>query len=147
MGYRWYESQDIDPLFAFGHGLTYTTFRYSKLRVTPVVVNGRSEVRIAARLRNTGRRAGTETAQAYLQLPRRTGEPPRRLVGWKQVTLAPGAAKNVEIRLPAKTSMTFGYFSTGVRRRTNGPPPAGSTPCTSAARRHLNSRPFPGGGA
>ena len=102
VGYRWYESQDIDPLFAFGHGLTYTTFRYSKLRVTPVVVNGRSEVRISFRLRNTGRRAGTETAQAYLQLPRRTGEPPRRLIGWKQVTLAPGAAKNVEIRLSRK---------------------------------------------
>ena len=99
VGYRWYESQDIDPLFAFGHGLSYTNFRYSKLRVTPVVVNGRSEVRISFRLRNTGRRAGTETAQAYLQLPRRTGEPSRRLVGWKQVTLAPGAAKNVEIRL------------------------------------------------
>ena len=102
VGYRWYESQDIDPLFAFGHGLTYTTFRYSNLRVTPVVVNGRSEVKITFRLRNTGRRAGTETAQAYLQLPRSTGEPPRRLVGWEQVTLAPGAAKKVEIRLSRK---------------------------------------------
>ena len=99
VGYRWYEAEGIDPLFAFGHGLTYTTFRYSELRVTPLVVAGRSEVKITFRLRNTGRRAGAETAQAYLELPRSTGEPSRRLVGWEKVTLAPGASRTVEIRL------------------------------------------------
>src|SRR5690348_12446047 len=53
VGYRWYESQGIDPLFAFGHGLSYTTFKYSHLDVSA----SRGDVRIKFRLTNTGRRA------------------------------------------------------------------------------------------
>ena len=70
VGYRWYAAQDIAPLFPFGHGLTYTTFAYDKLQVTPTTTNGRRELRIRFRVTNTGRRAGTETAQVYVELPR-----------------------------------------------------------------------------
>ncbi|GAA5037162.1 glycoside hydrolase family 3 C-terminal domain-containing protein [Thermocatellispora tengchongensis] len=101
VGYRWYEAQGIEPLFPFGHGLTYTTFRYDKLRVTPGVTNGAREIRIGFRLTNTGRRTGTETAQAYVELPASANEPSKRLLGWKRVTLAPGESRNVQITISA----------------------------------------------
>jgi len=99
VGYRWYENQGIDPLFAFGHGLSYTTFDYSHLQVTPTTTSGTKEIRIRFQLTNTGKRTGTEVAQAYLQLPSSAGEPSKRLVGWDRVTLGPGEHRNVEITL------------------------------------------------
>ncbi len=96
VGYRWYESEGIEPLFPFGHGLSYTTFRNSGLRVTG---DARTGVRLSFRVTNTGRRTGTEVAQAYATLPATTGEPAKRLVGWSRVTLAPGRHRIVEINL------------------------------------------------
>ena len=102
VGYRWYESQGIEPLFEFGHGLSYTEFEYSKAQVTPKSTNGQKEIRIRFRLTNTGDRSGTEVAQAYVELPASTGEPSKRLVGWERVTLEPGKHANVEIVLSAE---------------------------------------------
>ncbi|MFC7533035.1 beta-glucosidase [Actinoplanes sp. GCM10030250] len=96
VGYRWYESEDIEPLFAFGHGLSYTTFRYSDLRVSG---DGRDNLRIQFKITNTGNRTGTEVAQAYLALPAATGEPSKRLAGWSRVTLGAGQHRTTEIRL------------------------------------------------
>ena len=101
VGYRWYAAQGIAPLFPFGHGLTYTTFGYDRLRVTPTTTNGRRELRIRFRVTNTGHRAGTETAQVYVELPAYTGEPSKRLLGWSKVTLAPGAARDVRVTISA----------------------------------------------
>jgi len=99
VGYRWYQARNIDPLFAFGHGLSYTNFEYSHVNVTPTTTDGAKEVRIRFRLTNTGSRTGTETAQAYVTLPGTAGEPFARLVGWDKVTLEPGQATNVQITL------------------------------------------------
>jgi beta-glucosidase len=99
VGYRWYQSQGIEPLFPFGYGLSYRSFAYSQLQVTPQSNDGTKEVRIHFQLTNTGQRSGTETAQAYLTLPPSAAVPGTRLVGWEQVTLAPGESKNVQIRL------------------------------------------------
>jgi beta-glucosidase len=99
VGYRWYQSQGIDPLFAFGHGLSYTEFEYSHLQTTPTTTDGKKEIRINFRLTNTGDREGTEVAQAYIALPSSAGEPSKRLVGWQRVTLQPGEHKNVTITL------------------------------------------------
>lgn len=98
IGYRWYASRNIDPLFPFGHGLSYARFRYSDLDVTPLTI-GDSAVRIRFRVKNTGRVAGTEVAQAYVELPAYTGEPSKRLVGWRTVSLRPGQTKQVDITL------------------------------------------------
>ena len=98
-GYRWYQEHGIDPLFAFGHGLGYTTFSYDHVKVTPKETDGASEVRISFRVTNTGDRAGVETAQAYLALPAAAEEPGSRLVGWQRVSLEPGEHENVTIRL------------------------------------------------
>ncbi|WP_308442824.1 glycoside hydrolase family 3 C-terminal domain-containing protein [Actinoplanes campanulatus] len=96
VGYRWYEARGIDPLFAFGYGLSYTSFAYRDLEVTG---DGRDGVRIRFRLANTGRRSGTEVAQAYVTLPSVTGEPAKRLAGWSRVTLEPGRSRTVQINL------------------------------------------------
>lgn len=101
VGYRWYDAQDIEPLFPFGHGLTYTEFAYDHLQVTPTTTDGTKELRIRFRLSNTGERAGTETAQAYVELPSATGEPSKRLLGWQEVTLEPGESRNVQITISA----------------------------------------------
>jgi beta-glucosidase len=102
VGYRWYESQGIEPLFEFGHGLSYTDFEYSHVQVTPKATSGEKEVRIRFRLANTGERAGTEIAQAYVGFPDAAGQPSKRLVGWEHVTLEPGQHRNVEITLSAE---------------------------------------------
>ena len=91
VGYRWYDAKNEKPLFPFGHGLSYTTFRYSGLRAT------RDAVQV--RVTNTGRRAGTEVAQLYLGMPASAGEPPNQLKGFQKVRLSPGRSATVTFRL------------------------------------------------
>ena len=82
-------------LFPFGHGLSYTTYEYSGLKVTPG-----KETTVTFAVRNTGKRAGAEIAQVYAALPADAGEPPKRLVGWSKVQLNPGQSKQVTISVP-----------------------------------------------
>jgi beta-glucosidase len=95
VGYRWYDAKSIRPLFPFGFGLSYTTFGYSGLRVTPATTNGVSTVQVSATVANTGRRAGSDVAQLYLSDPAGAGEPPRQLAGFRRVTLGPGQSTRV----------------------------------------------------
>lgn len=99
VGYRWYEAENIEPLFAFGHGLSYTDFEYSKVNVTPKNSDGSKAIRVSFRITNTGTVAGTDVAQAYVDLPESADLPSQRLVGWERVTLKPGQHKNVTIEL------------------------------------------------
>jgi beta-glucosidase len=99
VGYRWYDAQDIEPLFPFGFGLSYTTFEYSHLQVTPLKVQANKPIRVNFRVTNTGSFTGTEVAQVYLSLPSEAGEPPKRLVGWARVTLEPGQHENVTVTI------------------------------------------------
>ncbi|HSO68434.1 MAG TPA: glycoside hydrolase family 3 C-terminal domain-containing protein [Arachnia sp.] len=101
VGYRWYESEGIEPLFAFGHGLSYTTFDYSQLQVTPKSTDGKKEIRVRFRVTNTGDVAGREISQVYLELPDVADEPAKRLIGWSNIELQPGQHRNVEVTLTA----------------------------------------------
>jgi beta-glucosidase len=94
VGYKWYDAENKTPLFPFGFGLSYTTFAYSGLKAT--ANNG---LDVTFTLKNTGSRAGEETAQVYLSLPDSTGEPPRRLVGWSKVALKAGEQKQVTVQV------------------------------------------------
>ncbi len=95
VGYRWYDARDLKPLFPFGYGLSYTKFAFSGLRVVSGSTDGTGLVRVSATVRNVGSRAGTDVAQLYLTDPAAAGEPPRQLVGFRRVTLAPGSATRV----------------------------------------------------
>lgn len=99
IGYRWYDSQNITPLFPFGHGLSYTTFAYSGA-TTSVDASGNLTVNFT--LKNTGKVAGAEVAQIYAAVPGETGEPPKRLIGWKKVQLAAGESKSVSMTVKAQ---------------------------------------------
>jgi beta-glucosidase len=93
VGYRWYQAQNIAPLFPFGFGLSYTTFGFSNLQVGALDSHGKATV--TATVTNTGTRAGTEVAQLYVGDPATTGEPPLQLKGFNRVTLQPGASTTV----------------------------------------------------
>jgi beta-glucosidase len=92
VGYKWYDAEHKQVLFPFGFGLSYTTYNYSDLKVTP----GKS-VHVSFKVTNTGSRAGAEIAEVYAALPESAGEPPKRLVGWSKVKLDAGESKEVGI--------------------------------------------------
>jgi beta-glucosidase len=102
VGYRWYDARNLTPLFPFGYGLSYTSFAFSDLRVTPPQLAGRGAlVKVTARVTNTGRVAGSEVAQLYLGDPAAAGEPPRQLKGFQRVALGPGQSGVVSFTLDA----------------------------------------------
>jgi len=92
VGYAWYDAEKKPVLFPFGFGLSYTTYSYSGLSVTPGDTTA-----VSFTVKNTGKRPGTEIAQVYASLPAAAGEPPKRLVGWTRVELAPGESKQVSV--------------------------------------------------
>ncbi len=94
VGYKWYDAENKKPLFAFGYGLSYTTYAYSDLKVKP----GR-ETTVTFTVKNTGSRAGAEIAQVYAAFLPSAGEPPKRLVGWSKVRLGPGESKQVSLTI------------------------------------------------
>jgi len=85
IGYRWYNTNNVIPLFPFGHGLSYTTFQYSNLKI-----NGRT---VTASITNNGTKAGAEVVQLYLGFPASAGEPPLQLKGFQKIMLNPGASQ------------------------------------------------------
>lgn len=108
VGYRWYQSQHLDPLFPFGFGLSYTTFSLSDLRVTPAGKPHTAQVEL--RVTNTGQRAGAEVAQVYIAFPSipEGDEPPLQLVAFRKVMLAPGQSKQIALSLAPRA---FSYWS------------------------------------
>jgi beta-glucosidase len=108
VGYRWYDANNITPLFPFGYGLSYTTFAFSHLSVTPDHTTSRGMVTVHADVTNSGSRPGSDVVQLYVGNPASAGEPPKQLKGFSKVTLAPGQTKQVSFRL---SSAAFAYFS------------------------------------
>jgi beta-glucosidase len=107
VGYRGFESKNIEPLFPFGHGLSYTSFEYGKLSISPNRTDD-GNVRVSFDLTNTGRRAGSEVAQVYVgdshsNVPR----PPKELKGFAKVRLQPGETRRVTVELDRRS---FAYY-------------------------------------
>jgi beta-glucosidase len=118
-GYRGYDQKRLEPLFPFGHGLSYTRFRYRNLRVEPTADGAR--VRLA--VRNRGTRTGAEAVQVYVgRLPTTVPTPPRQLAGFAKVTLDPGERDTVTVDLARRA---FSYYDEGAGRWVT---PTGSVP-------------------
>lgn len=127
IGYRWYDAnvsgrcaatarRNPCVAFPFGHGLSYTTFAVNAPRLAPDAET--QGWRASARVTNTGKVAGTEVLQVYLSLPPSAdalgaAQPPKRLVGFQKVELAPGASQEVSITIdPAARHHPLGVWST-----------------------------------
>jgi beta-glucosidase len=102
VGYRWYEAKQIKPLFAFGHGLSYTTFEYSKIKVTPAELKPEGRVSIEFTVTNTGKVVGAEVAQLYVRdVESSVPRPLKELKGFTKLELQPGESRVVRLRLTA----------------------------------------------
>jgi len=99
VGYRWYDANQLTPLFPFGYGLSYTTFGFSNLLVTPDHTTSRGSVTVQADVTNRGSRYGSDVVQVYVGDPPSAGEPPKQLKGFTKVELAPGQTKHVSFVL------------------------------------------------
>lgn len=114
VGYRGFDSAAIEPLFCFGHGLSYTTFRYGKLAITPAADGS---VEVSFTVKNTGRRDGAEVAQVYVT-PAAGAEvtrPLKELKGFVRVALKAGERRTVTVRLDRSA---FSYWSPGKKNWT-----------------------------
>jgi beta-glucosidase len=104
VGYKWVERNNLEPLFPFGHGLSYTSFGYGPISASPSA-NGSVHVRFT--LKNTGTRRGMAVGQVYASPAAGGWEAPKRLVGFAKVDLAPGASKSVDVDVDPRLLATF----------------------------------------
>ena len=102
VGYKWYDAENKKPLFPFGYGLSYTTYRYSGLQVTPS-----DRVKVTFTVANSGAREGSEIAEVYAGLPAAAQEPPKRLVGFAKVKLNPAEKRSVTVEIDPKYLSIF----------------------------------------
>jgi beta-glucosidase len=107
IGYRRFDNENLEPAFAFGHGLSYTTFDYSNIKLSRSQIKAGESLSVEVQIKNSGGREGGEVVQLYLQdlqssLPR----PLKELKGFEKVVLRPGQSKVVRIDLDAR-SMSF----------------------------------------
>ena len=113
VGYRWYEHEGITPLYPFGYGLSYTSFKYGDLQSTGTEFTADEGLKISFTITNTGKREGAEVTQLYIRdiecsLPR----PVKELKGFEKVSLQPGEKKLVEIVL---TKADFSFWDPETR--------------------------------
>ncbi len=110
VGYRWFDKENIEPLFAFGHGLSYTSFEYSDLKVEKTA-DGGLDVKVS--IKNTGGVASDEVPQVYLgapsEIPTGVQFPVRALVAFDRVHIGAGEAKTVTLHVPERQLQ---YWST-----------------------------------
>jgi beta-glucosidase len=105
VGYRWYDKKGNDPLFSFGHGLSYTQFEYSNLAIK---MHDSNEVSCIFTIENIGDVIGAEVAQCYVAFENLdSDEPIKTLQGFAKETIAAGDKKTVEIKL---TQRNFSYW-------------------------------------
>jgi beta-glucosidase len=109
VGYRGYEHNHVKPLFPFGYGLSYTTFKFANLAVNPESAGANPQVTVTVDVTNTGSRKGAEVAQVYVSPSNAKIErPERELKGFERVLLEPGKTKHVTVTLDAQA---FAYWS------------------------------------
>jgi beta-glucosidase len=95
-------------LFPFGFGLSYTTYRYSDLKVAGGTVR--------FTVKNTGARAGAEIAEVYVALPAAADEPPKRLAGWSKVELKPGESREVSVTVNPRELSIYDESTNGFKQ-------------------------------
>jgi beta-glucosidase len=116
VGYRHYEANDIEPLFPFGYGLSYTKFTFTHLTITPNSTTASApRVTVDVNVTNSGERPGSEVVELYVGIPSGPGapEPPKQLRGFEKLQLTPGETGHAHFVLGMRS---FAYWN----RRTQG---------------------------
>src|SRR5438874_10877942 len=104
VGYKWFDAKNLQPLFPFGHGLSYTRFELGQ----PIAgANADGTVTVTFSVRNTGERRGMDVAQVYASPAAGGWEAPKRLAGFRKVDLAPGASRTVSVTIDPRLLATF----------------------------------------
>ena len=108
VGYRWTDKEDITPLFPFGHGMSYTTFKYGKAKINKKEMQAGETLTVTVPITNTGKREGAEVVQLYIRdekssLPR----PVKELKGFYKVKLTPGETQEVTFTIDEKALSFF----------------------------------------
>ncbi|KAL9550982.1 hypothetical protein MBANPS3_004484 [Mucor bainieri] len=106
MGYKWFDHAGIEPLFPFGHGLSYTSFKYSGLKVKAKKKNDSVTVTASVMVKNSGKLPGAEVVQAYISFPENAGEPPKSLRGFEKVFIKKDSSSKVEFQF-TKTELSI----------------------------------------
>lgn len=107
VGYRWFENKDIKPLFAFGHGLSYTKFEYSGFKVSSTV-SADGMLKASVKVKNVGSREGKEIVQLYVgEHDPVLDRPVKELKAFDKVSIAPGKTKTVKFEIPASDLAYF----------------------------------------
>ena len=120
VGYRWTEKNNIKPTFAFGHGLSYTTFSLSNLRSSAKEMSRNDKLTFTVSVKNTGSKRGAETVQLYIKDIKSTVDRPvKELKGFKKVWLEPGEQKDVEITID-QSALSFYDETEGSWKSENG---------------------------
>ena len=114
VGYRHYDARKIEPLFPFGHGLSYTSFEYSNLQINPAEVKTSDKITVTIDIKNTGQKQGKEVVQVYVHdIKSSLSRPPKELKAFQKVGLLPGETKTIDFVLD-KEALSF--FDAATRR-------------------------------
>ncbi len=112
VGYRYYDKKKMDVLFPFGHGLSYTSFEYSNMKLSSSKITDSDDLTVSVDVRNTGKLTGKEAVQLYVAAP--SGEairPVKELKGFGKVSLDPGETRTLSFELDSRS---FAYFNTEI---------------------------------
>ena len=125
VGYRYYDTKNVEPQFPFGYGLSYTKFDYSDLKIINFITKSgtvqQKGITVNAMIKNTGQRAGAEVVQLYVHDGHsRIDRPIHELKGFQRVELNPGESKTVKLQLLLDPA-TLGYWSPETKQWTLDP--------------------------
>ena len=113
VGYRYYDKKEIEPLFPFGYGLSYTTFEYTDISVDKKEITDKETIEVKVKVKNTGKVKGKEIVQLYVRdVESKVNRPEKELKGFEKIELAPGEEKTVTFKLDKRS---FAYYNTEIR--------------------------------
>lgn len=113
VGYRYYDKKNIEPLFPFGYGLSYTSFEYSNLQINKREIQDTETVSVSVNVKNTGKMAGKEIVQLYVKdVDSSVIRPEKELKGFEKVDLQPGEEKTITFTLDKRS---FAYYNVALK--------------------------------
>lgn len=119
VGYRWFDTKKIEPLYPFGYGLSYTTFAFENAKTDKKSYTAEDTITVSAAVKNSGKKAGKEVVQVYMsKSDSKITRAAQELKGFKKVLIKAGDSKTVTIQVPVKE---LAYFNTATKKWTVEP--------------------------